>query len=69
MAKYSVDSKTMMKELHGYYVSDSKLLQKICNALAMKADTIDDTTVRNMDKIVKNLRERKVSKPIDLSDF
>ncbi len=69
MAKHSVYSRTMMKELHGYYVSDNKLLQKICNTLAMNADIVDDTTVRNMDKIVKNLRERKVSKPIYLSDF
>lgn len=69
MAKYSADSKTMMKELLCYYVSDNKLLQKICNTLAMNADTVDDTTVRNMDKIVKNLKERKVSKPVDLSDF
>lgn len=69
MIKHSVDSKTMIKELHGYYVSDSKLLQKICNTLAMNAYTVDDTTVKNMDKIVKNLRKRKVSKPIDLSDF
>lgn len=61
MAKYSVDSKTMMKELDNFW-SYNDLLKATENLITA-------SSLKDMDKTVSNLEKGKVSKPIDLSDF
>lgn len=61
MVKYSVDSKTMMKELDDFW-SDDDLLRAAENLITA-------SSLKDMDKTVSNLAKGKVSKPIDLSDF
>lgn len=61
MAKYSVDSKTMMKELDDFWSYD--------DLLRATENLITASSLKDMDKIVSNLEKGKVSKPIDLSDF
>lgn len=61
MAKYSVDSKTMMKELDDFWSYD--------DLLRVTENLITASSLKDMDKTVSNLEKGKVSKPIDLSDF
>lgn len=61
MAKYSVDSKTMMKELDDFWSDDDLLIAT--------ENLITASSLKDMDKTVSNLEKGKVSKPIDLSDF
>lgn len=61
MAKYSVDSKTMMKELDNFW-SYNDLLRATKNLITAGS-------LKDMDETVSNLEKGKVSKPIDLSDF
>lgn len=61
MAKYSVDSKTMMKELDDFWSYD--------DLLKATENLITASSLKDMDKTVSNLEKGKVSKPIDLSDF
>lgn len=61
MAKYSVDSKTMMKELDDFWSDDDLLIAT--------ENLITASSLKDMDETVSNLEKRKVSKPIDLSDF
>ena len=61
MAKYSVDSKTMMKELDDFW-SYSDLLRATENLITA-------SSLKDMDETVSNLEKGKVSKPVDLSDF
>ena len=61
MAKYSVDSKTMMKELDDFW--------SYADLLKATENLITASSLKDMDKTVSNLEKGKVSKPIDLSDF
>ena len=61
MAKYSVDSKTMMKELDDFWSYD--------DLLRATENLITAGSLKDMDETVSNLEKGKVSKPIDLSDF
>lgn len=61
MAKYSVDSKTMMKELDAFWSYD--------DLLRATENLITASSLKDMDETVSNLEKEKVSKPIDLSDF
>lgn len=61
MVKYSVDSKTMMKELDDFWSYD--------DLLRATENLITASSLKDMDKTVSNLEKGKVSKPIDLSDF
>lgn len=61
MAKYSVDSKTMMKELDDFWSYDD-LLRATENLITARS-------LKDMDETVSNLEKGKVSKPVDLSDF
>lgn len=61
MVKYSVDSKTMMKELDDFLSYD--------DLLRATENLITASSLKDMDKTVSNLEKGKVSKPIDLSDF
>lgn len=61
MVKYSVDSKTMMKELDDFWSYD--------DLLRATENLITASSLKDMDKTVSNLAKGKVSKPIDLSDF
>lgn len=61
MAKYSVDSKTMMKELDDFWSYD--------DLLRATKNLITAGSLKDMDETVSNLEKGKVSKPIDLSDF
>lgn len=61
MAKYSVDSKTMMKELDDFWSYD--------DLLRATENLITASSLKNMNETVSNLKKGKVSKPIDLSDF
>ena len=61
MAKYSVNSKTMMKELDDFW-SDDDLLRATENLITAGS-------LKDIDETVSNLEKGKVSKPVDLSDF
>lgn len=61
MAKYSVDSKTMMKELDDFWSYDDLLIAT--------ENLITASYLKDMDETVSNLEKGKVSKPVDLSDF
>lgn len=61
MAKYSVDSKTMMKELDDFWSDDDLLIAT--------ENLITASSLKDMDKTISNLEKGKVSKPVDLSDF
>lgn len=61
MAKYSVDSKTMMKELDDFWSYD--------DLLRATENLITASSLKDMDETVSNLEKGKVSKPVDLSDF
>ena len=61
MAKYSVDSKTMMKELDDFWSCD--------DLLKATENLITASSLKDMDETVSNLEKGKVSKPVDLSDF
>ena len=61
MAKYSVDSKTMMKELDDFWSDDDLLIAT--------ENLITASSLKDMDETVSSLEKGKVSKPIDLSDF
>ena len=61
MAKYSVDSKTRMKELDDFWSQD--------DLLRATENLITASSLKDMDETVSNLEKGKVSKPVDLSDF
>lgn len=61
MVKYSVDSKTMMKELDDFWSYD--------DLLRATENLITASSLKDMDETVSNLEKGKVSKPVDLSDF
>lgn len=61
MAKYSVDSRTMMKELDDFWSYD--------DLLRATENLITASSLKDMDETVSNLEKGKVSKPVDLSDF
>ena len=61
MAKYSVDSRTMMKELDDFWSYD--------DLLRATENLITASSLKDMDETVSNLEKGKVSKTVDLSDF